>query len=543
LRGKIGVFEKYPPFYCDIFVVACDEPLDASREYYKFTGLPPIPPKYAFGYQQSYRTLVHNGKNYVLETAKYMRDNQIPCDVLIYLGTGYCEYGWNTYNGNFEWHPDVFPNPEQTMEELHNMNYKIGLHITKCYPGLHGSVKDEEVNPLEYDHVKNYWELHEELYATAKNEMWWPDDGDEIDIIQRLNRHRLYYEGSLQLNPDVRPFHMQRNTFPGANKWGGIIWSGDVLSEWETLKNQIPIGLNASISCSPFWGTDTGGFFSTEEFDGELFMRWVEFSTFTPFFRAHGRPSFLHNPWGWTMFKSLDEIPLEIPSNMPESKPPLKNILPDERVEPVCKKYINLRYELLPYIYNLAYQASHDGIPMMRPMWYKYPHDETAAKIDNQFFLGDSLLVAPVTSKGKEEWTVYLPSGKWYDFWTGNEFNGNKYVTVPAPYDVIPVFVPAGGILAKAPVVQYVDTHKKGDFDPLTIVVYAGADGHYTLYEDDGISMGYKRGECTITEFKWDDKAGIMEAKGSSTMFKGKTRTIKLIIMPEGRTENLVITY
>ena len=370
-----------------------------QKKYYKFTGLPPMPPKYAFGYQQSYRTLVHKVKNYVLETARYMRENEIPCDVLIYLGTGYCEYGWNTHNGEFQWHPDVFPNPKETMQELHDMNYKISLHITKCYPTLHGSVTDtEEVSPLEYDHAKNYWKLHEELYETAKNEAWWPDDGDEIDIIPLLTRHRMYYEGSLQLNPDVRPFQMQRNTFPGANKWGGIIWSGDVLAEWETLNNQIPIGLNVALSSTPFWGTDTGGFFCTAEFDGELFMRWVQYSTFTAFFRCHGRPSFLHNPWGWTMFQSLDEIPLELAPGMLRDARPPKDALPDKRVEPLCKKYINLRYELLPYIYNLSYQAC-QGMPMMRPMWFKYPDDKIAIETDNQYFFGDSFLVAQLHPK------------------------------------------------------------------------------------------------------------------------------------------------
>lgn len=136
LRGAEGTFKKYPAEYCDCFVTAIDEPLDAPREYYKFTGLPPMPPKYAFGYQQSYRTLKHNGVNYVDKTAKYMRDNNIPCDLLVYLGTGYADYGWNTYNGNFEFHPDVFPHPKEDMQRLHDMGYKISLHVTRCFTAV-----------------------------------------------------------------------------------------------------------------------------------------------------------------------------------------------------------------------------------------------------------------------------------------------------------------------------------------------------------------------------------------------------------------------
>lgn len=543
LSGPTGVFRKYPAAYCDVFVVACEEPLDAPKEYYAFTGLPPMPPKYAFGFQQSYRTLAHNGKNYVMETAKWLREHEIPCDVLVYLGTGYCDNGWNTWNGNFEFHPDVFPEPEKTMEELHSLGYKISLHVTKCFTGLHGSVLDEEyVSPLEYDHAKNYWKRHvEEIHSIAKNEVWWPDDADEVDMEQRLCRHRMYYEGSLELAPDVRPFQMQRNTFPGANKWGGIIWSGDINSEWETLKNQVPIGLNVALSSSPYWGTDTGGFFSTPEFDAELFLRWVEYSAFTPFFRFHGRPSFLHNPWGWEMFESLDEMPLELNPNIVNDGPPSAQ-LPDKRVEPLCKKYINLRYELLPTLYTLSHEAS-GGLPVMRPLWCYWPQDEAAVGCDSQYMLGESLLVAPVTAKGADRWEVYLPAGLWYDYWTGARLDGGKTVTVDAPLGTIPLFVKAGGFLMKAPVVQYVDTALQNNFDPLIVEVYAGADGKYTLYEDDGVSMGYQRGECSRTTFVWNERDGELTATGVSSLFAGKTRQISALIRPAGEQRTLTVRY
>jgi alpha-glucosidase (family GH31 glycosyl hydrolase) len=298
----------------------------------------------------------------------------------------------------FEFHPDVFPEPEKTMRELRDMNYRINLHITKCYSGLHGKIDDENVSPLEYDHVKNYWKKHEKLYNTAKNECWWPDDADEVDMRARLARWRMYYEGCLKLNPDTRPFQMQRNTFPGANKWGGIIWTGDVDSQWETLKNQVPIGLNAALSSSPYWGTDTGGFYSDKEFDGELFIRWFQYSTFTPFIRGHGRSSFLRKLWGWTMFNSLDEIPLEMTEKYHDTKP-LDNILPDSRVLPLCKAMLNARYELLPYIYNLSHEVL-SGVPMLRPMWYKYHGDETASGLGDQYMFGDGLRGAPITEKG-----------------------------------------------------------------------------------------------------------------------------------------------
>jgi len=542
LNGETGTFKKYPAAYCDIFVVACVEPMDCAKEYYAFTGHHPMPPKYAFGFQQSYRTLLHNGRNYVIETAKWMRDNEFPCDLLIYLGTGYCDNGWNSYNGNFEFHPDVFPDPAKTMQELHDMNYKIMLHITRCFSGLHGSISDEDVSPLIYDHAKNYWKRHvNEIYNISKNTTWWPDDADEVDMRSRLTRHRMYYEGSLQLDPDTRPFQMQRNTFPGANKWGGIIWSGDVNCEWETLKQQVPIGLNVALSSSSYWGTDTGGFFSTAEFDAELFMRWVEYSTFTPMMRFHGRPSFLHNPWGWTFFKSQDEIPLEVSLNIPRGGPS-QAVLPDERVAPLCKKYINLRYQLLPYLYTLSWETC-SGVPMMRPFWCYWENDEQAVNTDSQYMLGESIMVAPVTAKGATEWDVYLPRETWYDFWTNEKYSGGKSITVSAPLDTIPLFVRAGGIIPKAPVVQYIDNSPKQNFDPIELDVYTGADGEYVLYEDDGISLGYQRGENTITTFKWDDKAKTVTVSGTSTMFPGKSREITVNLFPEGTKQQITIIY
>ncbi|MCL2397728.1 MAG: DUF5110 domain-containing protein [Defluviitaleaceae bacterium] len=545
LEGEKGVFCKKPmePLaYADIFVIDADKPETATQEYYKLTGMPPMLPKYAFGYQQSYRTLVHNGVNYVKKTAQYMRDNEIPCDMLIYLGTGYCDNGWNVFNGVFDWHPESFPEPEKTMQELHDMGYKINLHITRCYSGLHGKIGDADVSPMEYDHVKNYWKKHVKLYGQAKNECWWPDDADEVDMRARLARWRMYYEGSLQLNPDVRPFQMQRNTFPGANKWGGVIWTGDVDSKWETLKNQVPIGLNAALSSSPYWGTDTGGFYSDAEFDGELFIRWFQHSVFTPMMRGHGRSSFLRNPWGWTMFNSLDEIPLELTKNFWHDTKPLESIMPDTRVEPICRDMLNARYELLPYIYNLSYEAT-KGLPMLRPMWFKYPTDDIAAGLGDQYMFGDSLLVAPVTAKGAAGRGVYFPQGDFYCYWTGEKVQGGGYKDVEAGLDRIPVYAPAGGIIAKAPVVQYVDTAKKDDFDPLTIEIYTGKDGTYTLYEDDGISMGYTRGENTVTHFVWDDAKGELKAEGKSTMFPGKKREINVRLIPGREEFTVVATY
>lgn len=534
LTGSDGVFSaqpEYPCEYADIFVVCCSEPADAAKEYYRLTGLPPMPPKYAFGYQQSYRTLEYKGENEVLKTARYMRDHDLPCDMLIYLGSGYCENGWNTNHGNFDWNPVSFPKPREMMQELHDMHYKVSIHVLRCFTGLHGNFGDENVSPLEYDHIQNYWKLHEKVYDSAKNEAWWPDSDDAIDMEQRLTRHRMYYEGSLRLNPNLRPFHMQRNAFPGFTKWGGVIWSGDVKGQWSTFRNQIPIGLNAGLSCTPFWGTDTGGFFSTIEYTGELFVRWFEYSAFTPFFRGHGRPSFLHTPWGWKIHHSLDEMPLESAPQTPGDNPPPADSLPDERVEPICRKYIHERYALMPYLYTLSYEVHDAGLPMMRPLWFYYPDDETASGLGSEYMLGQSLLVAPVTEQGAENWRVYLPEGVWFDYWTNEAYAGGKWIDAEAKLDTIPLFVKAGSILPIGPDVQYIDTAAKSDFDPLSLRVYPGADGRYRLYEDDGVSLNYLNGESSVTEFIWDDASKTLSAECGSAVFPGKTRRVPYTVV------------
>jgi alpha-glucosidase/alpha-D-xyloside xylohydrolase len=543
LTGDVGTYSKDDREYGDMFLVNVQEPLDAAKKYYQIVGLPPLPPRYALGYQQSYRTLSFE-KDYPLKTARYMREHDLPCDLLIYLGTGFCDGGWNTNNGKFVWNSRVFPNPEKTMRELHDLHYKIALHTIFTPRSLHGELgDDEDVSPLEYDHVENYWQKHREVFSRAHNEAWWPDGDERMDTLSLITRLRMYYEGSLELLPNVRPFHLDHDCPVGFTRWGGVSWSGDVMSEWETLKNHIPLGLSVSLSCTPYYSSDTGGFYCTEEYSGELYLRWFEYNTFTPFLRSHGRQAYLHNPWGWSQVKKTDEMPNEINHQFRDALP-LESSLGDELVEPICRKYIHERYKLLPYIYTLAWEASEAGLPMMRPLWTVYPGDREAVDVDNEYMFGANLLVTPVTAQGAKNWKVYFPGkGKWYDYWTGKEYEGGTTAHVSAELDTIPVFVTAGGIVVKGPVIQYVDTEAKKDFDEITVEIYRGADGKYTLYEDDGISLDYKKGQYTKTEIRWDDQTGKINLRGCSSMRGRKNRELKVILYPEGETRDISVTY
>ncbi len=542
LSGDVGKFTCLPKEYRDVFVMNYDKPETSATIYYKLTGKSSIPPKYSFGYQQSFREMYHNGESIVMPTAEYMRDNDIPCDMLIYLGR-YVEYGWNTYthNGMFEFNEKSFPNPPETIEKLHDMNYRVALHITETASALHGNVDDEDVNPLEYDHVKNFWDRHIELYKYSNIDAWWPDDGDELDIAAFTSRYKMYYDGTKKLTPNKRGFYMSRNSYCGDTRYGGIIWSGDVLSKWATLKNHVYVGLNVAMSLSPYWGSDIGGFFVTEEYSGELYVRWFEYSVFSPMFRSHGRHSLLHNPWGWKI-DSVKDIPDESSNHSAQNMSDA--VLPDYRVEPICKEYIELRYKLIPYIYSLAKVVQQESIPFMRPMWFSFPDDEKASTCQTQYMFGDSMLVNPVTEKGAIEWTTYLPEGKWYDFFTNEKVDGDRDVTVSVELKDIPVYIEAGSIIPIGEVKQFIGDALINPIDDIVdIQVYEGSDACYVLYEDDGITNDYLDNAATYTEFKWNESLKKLTVSGKSSQIAGKSREFKVRYINSNNNETVICVY
>lgn len=542
LSSDTGRFSVVPEDYRDIFVMKYSRPERAATLYYEITGRAPLPPKYAFGYQQSFRELYHNGESIVLPTARYMRENGIPCDVLIYLGR-YVENGWNTYsyNGMFEFNRKSFPEPTKIIDELHSMGYKVAFHITEAPTGLHGNIDDTDVNPLEYDHVRNYWRRHVRFNGYAANDGWWPDDGDALDLAALHSRHKMYHDGNEQLSPNKRGFFLQRNSYSGFVRYGSFIWSGDVLAKWKTLEHHVHVGINVAMSLSPYWGSDIGGFFLSDEYSGELYVRWFEYAVFTPLFRSHGRHSFVHTPWGWKV-KSLSEIPDEYNQNFGSNMSDA--VLPDYRVEPICKKYIELRYRLMPYIYSLARQAYDRGIPLIRPLWFGFPDDENAATCESQYMFGDALLVNPVTRKAESSWTTYLPAGKWYDFFTGAALEGGGKITKDVSLEDIPVYVPAGSLIPFCGTKQFFDDTPIDPMDDnINIRVYEGANGSFTLYEDDGITKNYTRGQGTFTKFVWADDSKELSVTGKSTHIAGRSRSFSVRYVGSGEETTVTCVY
>jgi alpha-glucosidase/alpha-D-xyloside xylohydrolase len=504
LRTPVGRFvprqvrressEAELPF--DLFLIHASQPADLLKEYVALTGKPAMPPRWALGYMQSHRTL--SGPGEVLSVAQTFRDKRLPCDALIYLGTGYTPSGWNTGHGSLEFNAKTFDDPRAIIDQLHSLHYKVILHINAAPRNLHGHLPAGAAEASAPDQIASYWTRHRKPLALGVDG-WWPDDGDELPIDARLARHRMYFLGSLQERPGHRPFSLHRTGYAGLQRFGGWVWSGDTYCLWDTLAAHVPIGLNASVSLSPFWGSDTGGFTPTRQLTGELYARWFQFSAFTPSFRSHGRLWHTRLPWGW----NTGELgPNEVVPGSLGSTAPAESELHNAQIEPICRKYLELRYRLMPYLYSAAREAHDTGMPIMRPLWIYDPQDRRAVTRGDEYLWGRDILVAPVVAPGATHRSVYLPEGLWYDFWSGTRLMGGQEITRYVDLSTMPIYVRAGAILPFDPVRQYVDELSE---QPTTLRVYPGADGEAVLYEDDGASIDESKAQPTWTRLRWSD--------------------------------------
>lgn len=523
---------SFVPGLLDVFVFDAHDPLQFMQDVSILTGPAVMPPKWALGYMQSHRTLEDDAQ--MTSIVDTFRAKQIPLDAVIYLGTGFAPRGWNTPQPSFDFNPEVFKRtPAAVINDLHNKQVKVVVHIVPWdrdkLPSLHGSIPLLSYEKPDAGHINTYWQQHLGL-MNAGIDAFWPDEGDWFNLFERIKRHQLYYQGPLSTRPNVRPWSLHRNGFLGIAQWGGWVWSGDTESSWKTLETQIAVGINYSLSLSPFWGSDIGGFYPNEELTGELYARWFQFGVFCASFRSHGKTWWTRLPWGW----GLHEMgPLEAKNN------PLPSELNNPAIEPVVKKYDELRYQLLSYNYTLAWQARVTGLPLMRALWLHYPDDEQAAALGNQYLWGRDLLVAPVFQKGAATREVYLPAGTWYDWWTNTPATGHQTITRKVDLSIMPIYVRAGAIIPVDPIRQY--TGQLTD-TPLTIRIYRGANGDYTLYEDDGFSQAYLKGAATLTHFSWNNAAKKLSINTlrSSTNQPAK-RMFNIVLLPEG--DSLQVKY
>src|ERR1039458_2641180 len=468
ITGQQGKFQSATPGAAlDLFFVGSADPTAIMAEYAGLTGFAEMPPLWSFGYQQSHRTLA--SREEVLAEAKTFREKGLPCDALIYLGTGFCPSGWNTENGSFVWNSRAFPDPKEMLDELHRQHFHAVMHVVILSDRLRGTVHDPcDVSRFDEESASCYWDTHRKDFAMGVDG-WWPDEGDPLDIPSRLVRNRMYWEGPQLDRPNERPYALHRNGY------GGM----------------------------PYWGTDIGGFVPTQEFTAELYVRWFQFGAFCPLFRCHGRTWKLRLPWGWN---TGDPGPVEI-NNYNGAAILDSSQLHDVRVEPICRKYLELRYRLLPYLYSAVHECATTGMPIMRALWLHFPDDPKAVECGDQYLWGRNVLVAPVIEKGAATRRVYLPRGTWYDFWTHERVEGGREFSRPVDLETMPLYVREGSILPLGPVKQFTGEIVE---EPLSVSIYPGADASFLLYEDDGSSFNYRKGEWMGIQMEWNDARRIL---------------------------------
>jgi alpha-D-xyloside xylohydrolase len=316
-----------------------------------------------------------------------------------------------------------------------------------------------------------------------------------------------------------RALILSRDAYLGAQRNGTIFWTSDISPTWDTLRRQIPTGLNVAASGIAYTGNDIGGWQdlpyqhvpahpplidpsgardNVGHYDDypELYVRWFEYGTFLPTMRTHGTRKF-NEVWSY-----------------------------GPQAEPILEKYLKLRYTLMPYIYSLGWFTHQTGAPFMRALFMDFPADDKVSDIRDEYMFGPALLVAPVVQQGATTREVYLPEGTdWYNYWTNQKLHGGQTITVQAPIDTIPLFVRAGSILPLGVPVESTHDHQALQ----KIKVYAGADAEFTLYDDDGTTYAYENGDRRITTLRWNDRTGKLTQDGAAAWEGSETKLLEVI--------------
>jgi alpha-D-xyloside xylohydrolase len=510
----------------DYYFFAGPQPDQAIAEYRWLTGPAPMFPLWTWGFWQSrerYKT-----QDEILGIAAEYRKRRIPFDGIIQdwqywppLNQETAQGGW----GSHQFDPARYPNPSEMIKTLHDEHVHMMVvswakfDVTNSGVSIQNLRELEAVNgafnpaiPYVYPPGRGKWydpfnaearkvysgEMMNSLFSLGVD-AWWLDaseaelsgdwgefrkfktamgSGALVFNAYPLEHTRAVYEGQRAQSLDKRVFLLTRSAYAGQQRHAAVTWSGDISGKWEVLRQQIPAGLNFVASGIPYWNTDIGGFFGSNPDDPkyvELFTRWFQFGAFTPMFRVHGT-----------------DKPKEVWRF-------------DADTQKILTGSINLRYHLLPYIYSVSAMVTQDGYTMMRPLVMDFREDTAARRIGDQFMFGPALLVNPVTQPGAQTRQVYLPQGtRWIDFWTGNAFDGGKTIEASAPIDTIPLYVRAGSILPYAPAMQWASEKRDA---PLEIRVYPGANGSFTLYEDEGDNYNYEHGAYATIPLRWDEQA------------------------------------
>ena len=553
------------------------------------TGKVPMLPLWTYGFHQCRER--YKSADQLLEVVRKYREMGVPFDGII--------QDWQYWGSNYTWNAmefinDEFSNAQRMIDEVHEKNAHMSISIwssfgphTKQFAELKdkGLLLDFQTWPqsglpfwpprMDYpsgvrcydvyspEALDIYWKYLSHLHGMGID-AWWMDSTDpdhhsykdsDLDELTAMGSYRsvrnIYplkavggvYDHQRAVDSTKRVFILTRSYFAGQQRYGANTWSGDIGSSWDSFRKQVPICLNYTLTANPNVNTDIGGFFagsySTKGHNSaprnpqyqELFVRWMQFGAFSPMMRSHGAD----------IYRELYYF-----GN------------PGEPVYDALLDAIRLRYRLMPYTYSLAWQVSHNDDSFMRALFMDFKDDKATWDNKREFMYGRSLLICPVldplyTKERIEhtrgdyptiDWTaekhydVYLPAGtQWYDYLTGDRYDGGQTLSAKAPLAYAPIYVKAGSIIPQGPDVQYTD---EKPWDNLDITVYPGADAEFTLYEDEGDNYNYEKGIYSTITLKWNDRARTLTIDKRQGSYPGMLATRKFNVKVVGGDEKSV---
>jgi alpha-D-xyloside xylohydrolase len=533
------------------FVIAGDSTDEIYSGYRLLTGATPMLPKAAYGYIQCKQR--YSSQAEVLAVAKGYRDRHLPADMIV------VDWFYFSKMGEMDFVPGLWPEPAAMNRQLHEMGFQSMISVWPRYikgsryydflkdkgwfehladgtptDGLPYDLAGSDIDTTNPDAARWYWEAIRDNIISKGFDAIWADEtepdlppdgsyffagpGSRYFNIYPLLHTAAIYDG-FRRDVDHRALILSRDAYLGSQRNGTIVWSSDIYPTWDTLKRQVPTGLDFAASGMAYWTNDIGGWqylpsehkpqhpplldpYDVRDNVGgyddypELYTRWFEYATFLPIFRTHGSRKF-NEVWSY-----------------------------GKAAEPILEKYLKLRYQLMPYIYSLGYKTYETGAPFMRALFMDFPNDPKVGNLGDEYMFGPSFLVAPVTDQGATSRTVYLPAGAdWYNYWTNERIHGGQEIRAEAPIDTLPLFVRAGSIIPLgAPIESTKDTQRIAK-----IRIYTGADGDTTLYQDDGMTYAYEKGESSITHLHWDDSMQQLKHSGAQAWTEPDSAIIEVV--------------
>jgi alpha-D-xyloside xylohydrolase len=533
------------------FLIAGDDADEIYSGYRLLTGATPMLPKAAYGYIQCKQR--YSSQAEVLAVAKGYRDRHLPADMIV------VDWFYFSKMGQMDFVPESWPDPAAMNRQLHEMGFQSMIsvwprfikgsryydllkdkawfeHLDDGTPtdGLPYDLAGSDIDTTNPNAARWFWDaIRDNIISKGFDAIWadetepdLPPDGSYFYAGPGTRYFNIYpllhtaaiYDG-FRRDVKHRALILSRDAYLGSQRNATIVWSSDIYPTWDTLKRQIPTGLNFGASGMAYWTNDIGGwqYLPSEHkpdrpplldpsdardniggYDDypELYTRWFEYATFLPIFRTHGSRNF-NEVWSY-----------------------------GKAAEPILEKYLKLRYQLMPYIYSLADKTYETGAPFMRALFMDFPNDPKVADLGDEYMFGPSFLVAPVTDQGATSRKVYLPAGAdWYNYWTKEWIHGGQEIRVKAPIDTLPLFVRAGSIIPLGEAIESTNETQK----IAKILIYTGAEGDTTLYQDDGVTYAYEKGDTRVTHLHWDDSIQRLKHTGAQAWTQPDSAIIELV--------------